>query len=60
VTFEDLNTILSEIEVCLNSRPMCPLTSNVEDLRVLTLSHFLLRTTSDIVQEVERQASMIG
>lgn len=34
-------TILAQIENCLNSRPLCPLTEDVEDYDVLTPAHFL-------------------
>jgi hypothetical protein len=35
LTFEEFNTILVDIEVFLNSRPLSPLTSDPEDLNVL-------------------------
>ncbi|XP_043472974.1 uncharacterized protein LOC122505428 [Leptopilina heterotoma] len=40
--FEELNTLLCQIEMCLNSRPLSPLTDDPSDLRVLTPSHFLI------------------
>ncbi|XP_011171560.3 uncharacterized protein LOC105204206 [Solenopsis invicta] len=42
LTFEKLNTILIQIEACLNSRPICQLPSTPEDLQPLTPSHFLI------------------
>ncbi|XP_055909030.1 uncharacterized protein LOC129943530 [Eupeodes corollae] len=42
LTYEDLSTILVRIEACLNSRPLCPLTSDPDDLTVLTPGHFLI------------------
>lgn len=42
MTFEDLTTVLAQIESCLNSRPLCPLTSETDDLAVLTPGHFLI------------------
>lgn len=42
LTFEQFTTLLNQIEACLNSRPLCPLTEDVEDLEYLTPGHFLI------------------
>ena len=42
-TFEELTTISCQVEACLNSRPLLPLTSHSQDgLATLTSGHFLL------------------
>ena len=42
-TFEELTTIACQVEACLNSRPLLPLSSHNQDgLMTLTASHFLL------------------
>lgn len=42
LTFEEMTTTLVEIGGCLNSRPLCPLTSDPSDLTALTPAHFLV------------------
>lgn len=42
LTYEEISTVLAKIEACLNSRPLCPLNDDPEDLSVLTPGHFLI------------------
>ncbi|XP_037960043.1 uncharacterized protein LOC119689310 [Teleopsis dalmanni] len=42
LTYEELSMVLTQIEYCLNSRSLCPLTDNIEDLNALTLGHFIV------------------
>ncbi|XP_072382493.1 uncharacterized protein [Diabrotica undecimpunctata] len=41
LTYEEFYTVLTLIEAVLNSRPLTPLTNDVEDLNALTPGHFL-------------------
>ncbi|XP_058802831.1 uncharacterized protein LOC131670868 [Phymastichus coffea] len=42
LTFEEFSTLAVQIEACLNSCPLSPLSSDVEDLAPLTPEHFLI------------------
>ncbi|XP_066590852.1 uncharacterized protein [Prorops nasuta] len=42
LTYEELSTVLIDIEACLNTRPLCALTHSIDDLEVLTPAHFLI------------------
>lgn len=41
LTSEEFSILLSQIEACLNQRPLCPLTEGINSLNCLTPAHFL-------------------
>lgn len=51
LTFEEMSTLLCEIEACLNSRPLYPLSNHPSDLSALTPGHFLVGETLTNVPE---------
>ncbi|XP_055584910.1 uncharacterized protein LOC129737771 [Uranotaenia lowii] len=53
LSFEDMYSILVEIEAAMNSRPLTPLTEDPNDLTALTPAHFLIGTTMNSVPEVD-------
>ncbi|XP_043262458.1 uncharacterized protein LOC122403168 [Colletes gigas] len=50
-TFEKFNTLITEIESILNSRPLTPISSDPNDLLVLTPGHFLIGDSLTCVRE---------
>ncbi|XP_055918584.1 uncharacterized protein LOC129950686 [Eupeodes corollae] len=53
LTFEELATLLAQIEACLNSRPLCPLSDSLDDLNALTPAHFLVGESLHAVPQGE-------
>ena len=42
LTFKEFTTILSQIEACLNSRPLVPIECDDDGVDALTPGHFLI------------------
>lgn len=42
LTFEELSSLLAQVEAILNSRPLCPLSPSPHDFQPLTPAHFLI------------------
>ncbi|XP_075163108.1 uncharacterized protein LOC142235734 [Haematobia irritans] len=51
LTYEELSTLLCQIESCLNSRPLCPLSTDPSDFAVLTPAHFLVGEPTTCIPE---------
>lgn len=41
-TYEAMSTLLAEVEACMNSRPICAMADDPDDLTALTPAHFLI------------------
>lgn len=53
LTFEELTTVVTQIEGAINSRPLTPLTEDPDDMTILTPSHFLIGTSLSAVPQVD-------
>ncbi|XP_076660392.1 uncharacterized protein LOC143363737 [Halictus rubicundus] len=52
LTFEEMTTVLCQIEACMNSRPIAPRSENIDDYTALTPGHFLIGTAITTVPTV--------
>ncbi|XP_058817910.1 uncharacterized protein LOC131681223 [Topomyia yanbarensis] len=57
VAYEDMLTLLAQIEMCLNSRPLTPMPDDPSDLEVLTPGHFLVGSNLQAVPEADLKES---
>lgn len=48
---EDLVTLLAQVEACMNSRPLLPMTEDISDLEALTPGHFLIGSSLQALAE---------
>ncbi|KMQ85255.1 hypothetical protein RF55_16299 [Lasius niger] len=60
LTFEEISTILAQIEACLNSRPLTALTDDPDDMSALTPGHFLVGTALNTVPEPSLAEEPVG
>lgn len=51
LTYEEFSTLMVQIEMAMNSRPLTPMSGNREDLEVLTPGHFLVGTALTSIPE---------
>ncbi|XP_065075027.1 uncharacterized protein LOC135698825 [Ochlerotatus camptorhynchus] len=51
LAYEDMLTLLAQVEMCLNSRSLTPLSSEPSDLEALTPGHFLVGSNLQSVPE---------
>lgn len=51
VSPEDFNTLLTQVEACLNSRPLTPLSDDPNDLEPLPPAHFLIGSSLQSIPE---------
>lgn len=50
-TYEQLSTIVAQVEACLNSRPLCPLSTDPDNYDALTPGHFLVGQPLNLIPE---------
>ncbi|XP_058811177.1 uncharacterized protein LOC131676067 [Topomyia yanbarensis] len=59
-SYEDMATLLTQVECCLNSRPLTQLSDDPNDLQPLTPGHFLVGTAMQAVPSADYTQTAIG
>lgn len=60
LTFEELSTVLTQIEAVLNSRPISALSSDPNDINPLTPGHFLIGSSLNSLPETSYEDTTIA
>ncbi|XP_062716167.1 uncharacterized protein LOC134291852 [Aedes albopictus] len=60
VSYEDMSTLLTQVECCLNSRPLTQLSDDPEDLQPLTPGHFLVGSALKAIPDEDYLQTSIG
>ncbi|KMQ89080.1 hypothetical protein RF55_11328 [Lasius niger] len=60
LTYEEMSTLLAQIEICLNSRPLQALSDDPDDLTALTPGHFLIGLALNVFAELSLLESPIN
>ncbi len=55
ITIDEFSTVLCMVELALNSRPMCALSPDPDDLKVLIPGHFLILAPMTALPEPDLQ-----
>ncbi|XP_058465088.1 uncharacterized protein LOC131438811 [Malaya genurostris] len=53
LSYDDMETLLSQIESCLNSRPLVPISDDPTDFEPLTPGHFLVGSSLKAVPDID-------
>lgn len=53
ISSEDFSTLLAQVESCLNSRPLVPMSDDPDDLEPLTPAHFLVGSSLQALPDTE-------
>lgn len=60
LTYEEFSTLLIHIKYVLNSRPLCRLTEDPDDLAVLTPGHFLIGNILFVVPKSNLEETFVS
>ncbi|EZA51184.1 hypothetical protein X777_10251 [Ooceraea biroi] len=60
LTFEELTTVLAQVEACLNSRPVCHLPTTPLDFQPLWPGHFLIGEPLSTVPDLDVTFALIN